>query len=94
LIWLREVVQRTAAHDEVERRVHERQVVGVALLQQNIGDPRTAEAIGADGEQRRREVESDDLANMGRDLLGRMGGAAGDVEDDHVAVERFQPRQR
>jgi hypothetical protein len=90
----REVVQRAAAHDQVERRVEERERGSVPLLEEHVGDAGLAQSGRAHLEQGGRQVEADHLAYARRGLFGGVCGAARHVEDDHVRVERLQPRQR
>jgi hypothetical protein len=47
-------MQRAPAHDEIERRVEERERGGVPLLEEHVVDPGGAEALGAHVEQRGR----------------------------------------
>jgi hypothetical protein len=91
---VREVMQSAAADDQVERRIHEGQRRGIALLEEDVRDAGLAQAVGAELQQRPRQVEPDDLTDMRRELLGHVGCAAGDVQHDHVGVERVDPRQR
>lgn len=88
---LREVMDRGSTHDEVEAGVHERQAGDVALLQEHVLDPGIPQASRRRSEQRGCQVDADDLAHMGRDLLRDVRGTAGDVEHDHARLEGFQP---
>ena len=87
-------MQRSAAEDQVERRIEERELDGAAFLEEHVRDAGLVQPLGAELEERARQVESDDLPHARRDLLGGVGGTARDVEHDHLRIERFQPRQR
>ena len=87
-------MQRAPTHDQVERRVEERKLGCVAFLEEHVRDAGLAQPFGAQLEERGRQIEADHLPDVRRRLLGDVGGAAGDVEHDHVRFERLQPRQR
>ena len=91
---MREVVQRASARDQLERRVEERKLGRIAFLEQHVRDAGLAQPFGPDLEQRGRQIDADDLADARGRLLGDVRGAAGDVEHDHVRLERLQPRER
>lgn len=58
----------------------------VGLLQLDIADPLSVKPLSAEAEQGRGEINSDDLAYTPGHRFGRMGGATGHVEDDHLLV--------
>ena len=88
------MVQRAAAHDEIERLVDERQPLPVALLQQHIVDARVAQPPRGEIEQLGREIERHDLPHVRRQRFRDVRGAARDLEHEHVGRERSDPRRR
>ena len=86
-----EVVQRGAAHHEIEAGVDEGQPGDGALLQQDVVDTRVAEADRTRVEERPGQIDADDLTHVRRELLGDVPGAAGHVEHHHPGVERLHP---
>jgi hypothetical protein len=87
-------MQRPAAHHQIEGGVDEGKGSGVALLEQHVRDASPLEPVSTDPEQRRRQVDADDLADVRSRSLGRVRSTTGDVQHDHVRVQRFQPGQR
>ena len=85
-LGLADVVQRCEAVHEVERPGDERERLRVALLQEHVRDPGLGEPGGAELEEIDGEVDPHHLADVGRDDLGRVGGAARDVEHEHLGV--------
>lgn len=91
---MREVVQRAPTEHQVERRIEEWEPGRVALLEQHVGDVRMSQALGAEGQQLRGQVETNRLTHVWRHLLGDVGRAARDVQDDHLRVQRLEPCHR
>ena len=94
LLGVQEVVHRAPTHDQVERRVEERKLCRVAFLEEHVRDAGLAQSLGAELEERGREIDADDLADVRSDLFGDVAGAARDIEHDHLRLDRLQPRQR
>ncbi len=86
-----EMVQSTAAEDEIKGLVEEGQVGGIAFLEQHVGHTGFPEAIGPQPEEVRCQVDADDLAHVGRELFRHMGRPTGDVEHQHVVAEGLDP---
>ncbi len=86
-----EVVQGAATEDEVVGLVEEGQVGGIALLQEDIGDARFVQAIGPESQEMGGQVDADDQADVGCDLLCDVGRPTGHVEDHHVLAEWLDP---
>ncbi len=84
------MVQRVEAVHEIERIVDERQRLRVAFLQEHVGDAGFRQPARAEIEQARGQVDTDDLADLRRDDLRRVGGAARHVEHEHVGIQWFQ----
>ena len=93
LAGISKVVQRASAVHDVKGFVDERQRFCVGLLQQDVGDPLVVQPLGTDLQQRRGEVYPDDLSDVSGEGFSRVGSTASNIEEDHVLVQRFDPRQ-